>query len=160
MLCIKDITLEEAGRFLVEDPLLCERALPDEELENIKNGNGYCPMVQSNYIGVYHYNLLICITKWECFTSITGNIHTYISSLLHGKNVTIDIQAALKEWFIKNTSFHKLLILSPGSCPNVHKAADISGFVLEGTLTNAMIWRGQVDDIRTYSLDLKSLRRE
>lgn len=157
-MCIKDITVQEAGRFLVEDILLSERALPDKELEAMLEGRGYCPITESNYIGVYHCNILICVTKWEYFTDIAANIHPYLSSLLHGKAVTMDVWVVLRKWFMENTSFSKLVVLAPGPCPNVHKAASSNGFVLEGLLTNTMQWRGKIEDLHIYGLDLNRLR--
>ena len=157
-LCIQNVTKEEAEKFLLADPVLCERALPDDELDMIQTCGEYSPNENANFIGICHDGLLISVTKWEYFTDVTANLHTYIMSPLHGKNVTYDIQLALKQWFITNTPLVKIVIIAPESCTNVHKAADISDFVLEGVLPKSVLWRGKVEGLRIYGLDLDRLR--
>ncbi len=151
---LNEISTEQAGKFFMEDPLLCERALPDNELLAIKEGRGYCPLVASNYIGIYHDYLLICVVKWEYFTDIAANIHPYMSSPLHGKRVTMDVWKAIYQWFIVNTKLTKLIVLAPASCLNVHKAATEAGFIIEGRMSEALTWRGKVDGLNAYGLSI------
>ncbi len=158
MIVTKDITREEAATFLLNDRVLCERALPDHELDEIALSGQYKPFDTSNFIGMCNDGIVISITKWEYFTDATVNIHVYISSMLHGAGVTKDIQDIYKEWFATRTSFAKAVILAPGTCRQVHKSVELAEFKLEGLLTKAMIWRGELVDLHIYGYDLNALR--
>lgn len=160
MIVTQEISREEAARFLLADSVLCNRALPDHELDEIAVSGEYKPFDTSRFIGMYNDGIMISVTKWEYFTDVTVNIHVYISSLLHGKGVTKEIQGIFKQWFATRTNFAKAVILAPGTCPIVHKSVEIAGFKLEGLLTKAMQWRGELVDLHIYGLDLNELRNK
>ena len=160
MLCVKDISREDAEQFFLKDLELCKRALTDAELDNIMALSEYTPFDSSRFIGIIHDNILIGVIKYEEFTNITVNLHLYLLSFLHGKDVFKDIHQPVTEWFIKNTGYKKAVVLAPGCCSHVHGAAEIAGFKLEGKLEKAIEWRDKDEDIYVYALDLNTIRRK
>lgn len=156
MITTTEVTELEAGILFENDRLLCERALPDNELKSILETGRYKSDSVSNYVGMYDDNTLFSVAKWECFTSVVVNLHIYISSLLHGKGLTKDIQDIYKQWFKTRTNFVKAVILAPSSCIQVHKSVELAEFKLEGTLTKSIVWRGKLEDINIYGYQLRS----
>lgn len=155
MYTIKDI--EDAkvlSDFFVNDPNLCYLGLPDDDLVNIYNTGEWKPRNTSYFLGVYKEDKLVCIFKYEYYTSIAMTFHGYLKSEYHHTGEFKKIKNALVNWLLDNTTIRKALVFAPDNCPHVHTAMQGIGMEKEGHIKNALIWRQKKVGLTVYGLDL------
>lgn len=152
---IRDVAPEQMTAFFLSDPKLCYMGLCDEDLANLYYNKEYTPSDMAHYQGIYEEDSLIAVIKFEKFSIVAVNVHLYIKSSLHGKKKTIGITDLVCDYLRETTSMTKVLIMAPSSCEHSSKAALARGFVLEGTLTKACVWRQEVVDVLIYALEIK-----
>lgn len=156
MLEIKDVSPELVTEFYRRDPTLCYLGLPDEALANLMVDESYilykdCP---SYLWGVYINDNLICVIKYELFTSQTINLHIALCSYMHDSGAFQKVQQALKKHIIETTSYIKVIVMCPKTCTHIQKAAEAYGFVKEGQIPNCIVWRTELTDIIIYGLSV------
>lgn len=159
MIEVREINLKIAERFFLSDLMLCEMALQDAELDTIRMGHAYSPSdPNAKFIGLFFDGNLGCIVRWEKFTETAVSVHPYLLTCLQKKGIFGDLHGIIKDWFVRNTFFTKVIVFAPRPCKAVHKAAALAGLKKEGLLTKALKWRGVLADVYIYAFDLASMR--
>lgn len=155
MLTIKEITNKQAAEFFLNDPKLAYLGCADDVLVNLYYTQEFIPHEISQLKGIYNDNQLIMLFKYEPFSSVAYNCHFYLNSALHGTGQFNEIVLYLKQWMHENNpEVKKILVMTPSSCTHVPAVVSKYGFIKEGHLTNAIIWRQQLVDLLIYSLEL------
>lgn len=154
-LYIESINEQVMTDFFLSDPTLCAMGLGDECLKDLDAGLGYRPEACAMFGYYNEQDELVCCSTCTLFTESTLLCHQFIRSDLHHKGLMREVV----EVFSKHVRTHlpsvvKLMTLSPSVCFHVHKAAEGIGFIQEGCITKAMIWRGQLVDIFVYGKSL------
>lgn len=131
---------------------LAQISLTDAELEEFQAGT-YDPVANpdDNFLAIIDDHKVIAILKYEAFTPLAISCHMFIHPDYWGSKCSYKIIPAIENWFKKHTQIHKLIVMSPESCTHVHMTAAKNGFWLEGCLTGAMYWRGQVEALLIFS---------
>lgn len=146
---LKSLTNKEVIKFLKDDPLLCERSLPDDALKDLNN---YHLPAGLNTFGIYNNkNIMLGMVFWSQFTETSISMHLFITSQHHGKGLGDRVvQFLLVHW--QNTpGIYNILRMIPKVCIHVIASAERNGFKLEGCLTDGVIWRNNVTDLLIYS---------
>ncbi len=152
---IKDVTHDVAAKFFKNDPKLAYLGCADDVLVELYHSESYSPNELSQLKGIYYDNRLIMLFKYEPFSQVAYNCHFYLSSSLHGTGIFNEVVKELKAWMKKeHPQITKILVMSPSSCIHVPAVVGKYGFIKEGHLTNAMIWRQQLVDLLIYSLEI------
>lgn len=156
MFTIEDLTDGQITEFFINDPLLCYIGLPDNELAALYYTKKFVPDVQSIFKGIFNgKNELICIVRYEQYTTIAVAVHFYLSSKEQKKGIALEIQKFLYDYFIETTDMLKVITMVPSSCEHVIKCAETFGMKLEGRLTKSIVWREEIVDLLCYGLELK-----
>ncbi len=151
----KDISEAQITEFFLNDPNVAYLGLPDDDLQELFYNKTYTLKDNTIYKGIYLKDELVSILKYEAFTRQTVNLHFYLSSKLHKKGYARGVEQAIYDYFIENTKAIKAILMTPQSCTQVQGPAIGFGMVLEGRLTNAIVWRNEVMDVLIYSIELK-----
>lgn len=155
MLSIKELNNKQAAAFFLNDPKLAYLGCADDVLIDLYYSQDFNPHEMSHLKGVYNDDQLVMVFKYEPFSHLAYNCHFYLNSALHGTGMFKAIVSFLKNWMKENhPDIKKILVMSPSSCIHVPAVVGKYGFIKEGHLTNAMIWRQQVVDLLIYSLEL------
>ena len=152
---IKKATAEQVTDFFLSDPALCYLALPDEDLINLHEKKIYIPSKEEYLFGVWEKTKLVGIVRYSFFTSTSVNLHLYIHTEAHKTQLSKDIQQQVKNYIRDYTVASKIMLMVPKPCHHVQKPAKTFGFVLEGCLTDVLIWRKELVDVYIYSLNLQ-----
>jgi hypothetical protein len=161
MIVVKEIGLKAAERFFLSDPKLCELSFHDSELDAIKLGHSYEPSdPNAKFFGLFFEGNLGCVVRWERFTETAVSVHPYLLTVLQKQGVFGSLHGIIKDWFVRNTFFTKLVVFAPAPCVAVHKAAKTAGMVQEGLLTKTIKWRNELVDLHIYAFDLTVLRNK
>ena len=155
MFKIENVTHEVAANFFKSDPKLAYLGCADDVLVELYHSNSYSPHELSTLKGIYYGDQLIMLFKYEPFSAVAYTCHFYLNSSLHGTGMFTEVVKKLKEWMHQeHPQVRKILVMSPSSCTHVPAVVAKYGFVKEGHLTNAMIWRQQTVDLLIYSLEI------
>lgn len=153
MFNIRKITNEEVADFFNNDPQLAYMGLSDDVLANLYHNKEYSPSEHSKLKGLYLGDDLVFVFKYEHFTPVCLNIHCYLSSKLHHSDALKDITEFLTLWLHdKHPWTVKIITMIPDSCEHATNAAKKFGFIQEGCLTKAIIWRQELTDLLIYSM--------
>ncbi len=151
-----DLTSDEATIFFFSDPSLAFMGLSDEELALMYTTKLYLLDDTSHYLAVRDdKNILVCIVKYDWFTTHCVNLHMYISTKFHGTEEVRKITEIIEQYGKDHPKMLKAVLMVPSSCDQVHDFAPKWGWVQEGRITNCYKWREQVVDIVIYGLKLK-----
>ncbi len=131
--------------FFSQDKVM-KYCLSDGEIQQLKN-NQWSPEDNSSYIKLEDENRFLGIVKYEPLSNVTALYHLYVSPDFWGKDLVKDIQSDIEQWFVSNTSYHKLVIMTPRCCENVISRAYAEGFKVEGVLIGAICWRNQIENL-------------
>lgn len=155
MLLIKDVTHKEAAQFFLNDPKLAYLGCADDVLVELYHSQDYNPHELSRLKGIYYDNRLIMLFKYEPFSQVAYNCHFYLNSSMHGTGMFTEVVKFLKQYMRQqHPEVTKILVMSPSSCIHVPAVVTKYGFIKEGHLTNAIVWRQEICDLLIYSLEL------
>lgn len=156
MLKIKDsIDKDIINKFFLSDPALCYLGLSDSVLNMIYYNGEYTPEKHSTWLGIYEKDELVCLVKYEWYTTVTINLHFYVKTSLQKQGYTKKIQKLLYKYFIAETKAIKVILQVPCPCTHVVKPAKEFGMEHEGTIKSAVMWRNELVDILLFGLVLK-----
>lgn len=150
---IKEVTQEQLTQFFLEDPALVCLALGDEEIYHLHTKQEYPVNTFSRYTGVIENNQIIAIVRTEWFTPNATTIHIYVASRFHDTAKVQEIMVAIRQELKNVPQLKKIIIMTPASCEHVSKYAMRYGFKEEGRITDCIMWRQQLDDIRIFVLE-------
>lgn len=155
MFSIKEVTNEVAAKFFLSDPRLAYLGCADDVLVKLYHEKNYEPNELSTLQGIFQNDQLIMLFKHERFSQVAMNCHFYLHSMMHGTGMFKDIVAFLIDWMHKNhPDIVKIIVMAPSSCTHVPAVVGKYGFIKEGHLKNAIVWRQQLVDLWIYSLDI------
>lgn len=154
----KEITNEGLTQFFLSDPDLLTLALPDDEIIHLYEHKEFVCDTGSNFIEVVdNENNSIAVIRWEYFTQIAIVVHIYLKSIYQHRQQGDKLQEIydlMYNHLITNTKIRKVIAFATSTSPQVIKAAERYGFVKEGSLKNAVVWRNKVVDLEIYGLIL------
>lgn len=147
---IRDVTPNTVSEFFKNDPALAYLGLQDDLLIELYE-HGTISYDNTVCKGLYVDNELICIVKYEAFTSTTFNVHFYINTKLQKNGIALEIQKFLKEWFNREYPWvQKVQTMVPAPCVHVLKSCEKFDMKLEGIMEKAIIWRKELVDMHVY----------
>lgn len=157
---IDDVSNVQAAKFFLSDPALITLGLCDELIVELHEHRTYTPpncLLKGVYKPSAYGNPeeLICIIKYELFTSIAVGVHFYIKTSLQCKGLCLEIQKLAQEYCNKEYPFlSKLQVWVPDPCNHVKKACEKFDMELEGIVKKSVIWRTKVVDLYIYGKDI------
>lgn len=155
MFVIREPRTEEIDHFFLSDPALCFLGLSDNELYLLHKEQKYTNIAGNEIWGLYEDDKLILLITCSLFTRDAVTISLYLASSYHKTGKFRAAAEFLKAHYIDNTNYNKVLMMSPSTCPHVHRAAEAVGFKLEGTLTKTITWRQELVDLLIYGWTIK-----
>lgn len=95
------------------------------------------------------------IIKLDPLSNCAVCIHVYLQSQYWGEGISSKLEHEIEKWLIDNTSYGKVVLMTPQCCREVLKVAVREGYALEGILTAAILWRDNVENLILMSKFLK-----
>lgn len=156
---IKELTNEQVGEFFINDPQLAYLGLSDEFLVGLYQDRVFDAGDLTTMKGVYSGDELVMIFKYEQFAQVTLNTHYYLKTSLQSTDMFSKIVDFLHRW-VKETYPYitKILTMSPSTCIHVPPIVKKYGFVQEGCITNAIVWRKKIVDILIFGKPLEDVK--
>lgn len=150
------VSPEEVQSFFNNDPRLCYIGLSDAEIAEMYHTGSYQISPHSNYIAMKYNDDIISVMKFEWFTPIAINCHMYLHSQLQNQDYSLHVTSEFKKYLTEFCRASKALITCPSDCIHIQKYALKQGFVKEGHIKDATIWRTKLNDVLIYSLDISN----
>lgn len=124
---------------------LAHLSLPDCDIQPALDKTLDLFKEHSNYLVIQESDEVLAVIKFESLTEITAICHLYISPKEWGQKRSYQFIPLVEDWFKENTQVHKLVVQTPESCTHVQMTAAKNGFWIEGVLTGAIYWRGNIE---------------
>lgn len=149
------VTEQEATEFFFSDPKLVLLGLSDEEIVEMYRTKTYELLPDTYYLSIKNEaGKIVCIVKYEYFSSITVNYHMYVStSEQNNAELYAQIIPMIKKYGTEQ-DIHKAILIVPSTCTHVNNFAIKSGFEIEGRLKNSFQWRNSLVDLIIYGIEI------
>ncbi len=112
---------------------------------------GFSVDPNSSYLLVQKGEEILAIAKFSLMTEVCIEYHLYILPSHWGKSYSDDIKTIVEEWFYNNTSASSIVIFSPESCKEVHKAAIRVGYEPTGIIPFGVIWNNRAESLLMFT---------
>ncbi len=151
---LRDIDEQQATEFFINDPALAYMGLSDNCMNELYYNKKYIFSPNSRYMGVFNEENMVGLFKYEAFSEVAIVGHMYVAYSFQKKGNNPAIWKTVHDYLVKNTEILKVITAVPEPCTHVQKAGEKIGFVLEGTIKKACVWRKEIVDLLFYSNDL------
>ena len=151
-----DTTDMELIRHIMTDRVLFNASMPDEDILALDDGT-WEPDANCDHLVCELDDEPIAIIRLYRVSNLTVDMHMHLLPKYWGTGVSDKLARSVEKYLTENTMYCKVMIQTPQCCREVLKAATRDGYELEGILTAAIHWRGNIENMVLMS---KFLRRE
>ena len=125
---------------------LFRASMPDEDITLLEKGK-WEPDSTCVHLVCKKGKDPIAIIRLYALANITVDMHVHLIPKYWGTGVSAEVQTEVEKYLKKNTNYCKVVIQTPQCCREVLKAVTREGYQLEGILTAAIHWRGEIENI-------------
>lgn len=155
MIKIKPIDNQTITEFFLSDPALCLLSLRDKDLHDLYYKKQFFPAKESQFVGIYKKGELVALSRIDPFLDLAFVFHMYVLTKYQHTGLAREVRDLMYQYYLDTTTATKAIVLAPDNCPHVKATAEGFGCKLEGRITKAFEWRGEVVDLLIYALELK-----
>lgn len=144
---IQDTDIETVKRVML-DKVLFDTSMPDSD--RVLRDKGTWEPDPNNiweFVEVVHDNDVVGIIRYQPISVVAIDCHIHLLPKYWGKKISDYAAYAFEKYIENNTQYHKLQVQCPKSCINSIKFVARHGFEIEGVLSGATYWDGEVEDL-------------
>lgn len=150
-----EVNQSQITNFFKQDPVLCSLGLQDFDIKTLNDTGEFPDYPESTWFGYSLEGELISLVRMEIFTQISVLCHIYVKSAYHKKGVLRRVKDMAVAHVKNNTDFKAIVVPVPSACTHVVGPLESFGFKKVGHMTNMIMWRGQLEDLLWYQLEIK-----
>lgn len=125
---------------------LFKASMPDEDITLLEL-NLWEPPRDCTYLVYTKGSKAIGIVRLYHLTNITVDLHMHLLPKYWGRGESERFTVHINQWLRDHTQYCKIMIQTPQCCEHVLKAASREGYQLEGVLSGAICWRGNIENL-------------
>ena len=148
---MKEITLQAASEFFLNDPELCLLGLHDSDLVALQETKLLQDRSNSKW---YKIGNNLATVRMEPKSDTNIFVHVYISSEHRAKGLLRFIYVDIVNYLLNNTKYAIISVPVPKSCTHVLKAVEALNFDLKKVIPKSLTWRNKKVDLLHFEREI------